>query len=284
NKLPAIRQAVFDQGVAAFGNNDFKKSLESFEFVIKLTPDEVAAIQNAAFSAENAKDWSKADKYYRDLIRRKESTDKTFASLARISLQLNDTALALEVLKDGRLAYPDSVGLLLAEINIYLASGKGKEALSSLEIAVTKDPKNSSLFLAMGSVYETMAKPVDASGNPLPKPADQTALLSKAKESYQRGLDIDSMQFELNFNMGAMIFNEGTEVENAANSLTKESEFNAAKAKSLQLYLSAEPFLERAMVIHPDDESVLMSLKMLYFRTKEDAKYNAVKAKLDGKN
>ncbi|MFM7729104.1 MAG: hypothetical protein ACKO7B_20570, partial [Flavobacteriales bacterium] len=223
NKLPAIRQAVFDQGVAAFGNNDFKKSLESFEFVIKLTPDEVAAIQNAAFSAENAKDWSKADKYYRDLIRRKESTDKTFASLARISLQLNDTALALEVLKDGRLAYPDSVGLLLAEINIYLASGKGKEALSSLEIAVTKDPKNSSLFLAMGSVYETMAKPVDASGNPLPKPADQTALLSKAKESYQRGLDIDSMQFELNFNMGAMIFNEGTEVENVANSLTKES-------------------------------------------------------------
>jgi hypothetical protein len=81
--------------------------------------------------------------------------------------------------------------------------------------------------------------------------------------------------------MGALIFNEATEMENAANAINNDVQFKAAKEKCKSIYLTAEPFLEKALAASPEDPGTLNSLKLLYFRINETDKYNAVKKKLD---
>ncbi|MFM8431969.1 MAG: tetratricopeptide repeat protein [Bacteroidota bacterium] len=279
-QFPAIIQAIFDQGVQAFSREDYSSALKNFESVIKISPSEMVAVQNAAFSAENAKEYVKAEKYYRQLVGSKEATDKTYSSLARMLLQNKDTSTAIDFLRQGRKQYPDSIGLLLSEINIYLATGNEPSAMNALQEAVLKDSGNVSLYLAMGGIYESMSRAENEGGAKLTL-EQQQELQVMARAAYEKGLSMDPDNYELNFNLAAFIFNRGTEMENLANSQKSDKEYDRYKAQSAAYYKASEPYFLSALASQPGDISVMESLKMLYFRTKEDTKYNEIKKQLD---
>ena len=279
--IPSVRQHIFEQAVGHFQSGEYDLALNTFEFILKKTPEEMAAIQNAAICAENAGNYPKAIIYYKSLIDKKNADNKTYVSLAKSMLHTNDTSGALGVLINGKKLFPDSADLILTEINIYLAMKRAEEALVAINDAIKKDASNVSLYLVKGSLNESLAKPADKDGNLLPAPKNQKELLALAKEAYGQGLTIDPNHFELNYNMGALIFNEATEMENAANAIANEAQFKLAKEKCKSVYLTAEPFLEKALAASPEDPGTLNSLKLLYFRINETDKYNAVKKKLD---
>jgi tetratricopeptide (TPR) repeat protein len=280
--LLLLSQELFNFGVEQFQASDYNGALASFELFTKLSPAENAGYQNAAMSAESAGDYSKAVIFYREMITRKAATDKTYESLSKALIQLKDTAGALSVLKEAKFAYPDSMGILIAEINILLSANRGGEALSSLNQAVVKDPNNVSCYLSMGIIHMNLAHPTDADGNALPLPADHQLHLAQAEEAYSKGLAIVPDHFEINFNLGVLYFNEGVELDKAANAKgLSDAEYKRLTGESMKRYQASEPYLEKASSIRPDDGDVLYSLKMLYTRTKEQAKYDQIKARLD---
>ncbi len=276
-----LMRDFFNKGVNDFNHSKFVDALTSFEYVQKINPSDTSSILNSAFAADKANNYEKAILYYNRLINMNYKDDKIYLSLANIYKQQKDSARALMTIQDGRKVFPDTLTLMLTEINLLLAAGRNKDATTVMETAITKDPKNQSLYLALGSANDQMANPRDAQGNDLPKPINYSECMTKAEQAYQKGLQINANNFELNYNLGAIYFNQGAEMANAANNIKSTEEFEKAKVKYNAKFKDSEPYLEKAFELNPTDKATLTSLKLLYARTGETDKYNKVKGILD---
>lgn len=280
--LNLLARDFFNKGVDDFNHAKYADALTSFEYVQKLNPTDTSAVLNSAFAADKAKNTEKAKQYYNRLINMGHQDDNVYMSLASIYKDEKDTVRALMTIQDARKVFPDTLSLMLTEINLLLSMGRSKEATAVMETAITKDPKNQSLYLALGSTYDQLANPRDAQGNDLPKPVNYTELMNKAEQTYLRGLAMNVNNFELNYNLGAIYFNQGAEMANAANNIKDNAAFEAAKVKANAKFIQSEPYLEKAFELNGTDKATLTSLKLLYARTNETEKYNRIKTILDG--
>ncbi|HNP49839.1 MAG TPA: tetratricopeptide repeat protein [Bacteroidia bacterium] len=280
-RIPQLKQIVFSKGVGSFNAGKYQDALNEFEYVLKLSPGDTTVTLNSALSAENAGNKEKAKVYYNQLIGMQYNDDHIYLSLSNIYLQDKDTANALKVIREARKQFPDTLRILLSEINLMLATNQQKEAIGSMEAALVKDPQNQNLYLALGNAYDNLGHPKDEKGNELPRTATMEDYSRKAEDMYKKGLAVNPNSFELNFNLGAYYFNQASEMENKANALKSVAEYDKAKIEFDKKYKDSEPFLEKALEVNPNDSGTLSSLKLLYFRTKETEKYDMVKARLD---
>jgi hypothetical protein len=280
-QFPILRHNLFEQGAYQFNHNLYSASLSSFETALKIMPGDTLALLNSGLSAEKAKNYGKAKDYYNRLISMHYNNANIYFSLSNIYREEKDTARALTVLRDGEKAFPDSINLILNEINILLSSRRNNEAIIAIDNAIKKDPKNSSLYLALGNCYDNLANPRDMDGNDLSKPVNHLELLNKAEQAYLKGLQANANNFELNFNLGALYFNQAAELQNAAINLKSPAELDKAKLRYIAKFQDAQPYLERALELAPNDRSTLISLKKVYEETNQPDKFNKVKAALD---
>ncbi len=280
-RLPLLSRDFFERGVKEFNNARYAEALNSFEKVQQILPGDTSSILNSAYSAEKAKNYGKAKDYYNRLISMHYRDAAIYTALSNIYKQEKDTAHALITVREGMKMYPDSMNLILSEINILLALGKNNEAVEAIDKATKKDPKNASLYLALGSTYDNLANPKDAVGDDLPRPANHAEYMTKAEDAYRKGLQINPNSFELNYNLGAIYFNQAAEMANAANNLKSNAEFEKAKLRYISKFQEAQPYLEKALEIAPNDKSTLISLRQLYLQTSQTEKYNKVKSALD---
>ena len=284
-RIPYITNAIFQEGVKAFKEQKFNDALISFETINTLNPGDTSVILNSAYSAERSGQSEKAKRYYNDLIEMKYNDDKIYLSLANVYKKGGDTTSALTTIRNGRKSMPDNMNLMLAEINILLSSGKNAEATQALDEAIRKDPNNQNLYLALGSTYDNLANPKDAAGKDSPKPKEFENYSGKAEESYLKGLAINPDNYELNYNLGVLYFNQAAELNNQANGIKDNVLYEKAKAKADAKFKLSEPYLEKALDKNPKGteedlmlyDGTLNSLKQLYVRTNEMEKYNKIK-------
>lgn len=287
-RIPLIVNDVFKKGVKAYEAKDFKTALTEFEKVLIMSPGDTSVILNSAYSAEHAGEMAKAKQYYGQLISYKFNDDKIYLSLSEIYMNEKDTANALKTIRDGRAIYPDSLGLMLNEINILLSSGRQKEATAALDAAIAHDSKNPSLYLALGATFDNLANPRDKATKDALKPEQYNDYIGRAEKAYKDGIAVDPNNYVLNYNLGALYFNQAVEMINAANLLKSNTEFDKAKLKYEQKFKDAQPYLEKSLEANPnksvDDKDTykgtLTSLKQLYIRTGETEKYTKVSDQL----
>ena len=264
NKL-VVGNQLFGQGVEYFNAKQYDKALGSFENVLTISPNDTLATLNAAFSAEKSSNKGKAKDYYNKLISMKYKDPKIFIFLSNIYKGEGDSAQALATVQKGRQMFPGDNNLVIEELNMYLASGKDKEALESLNVAIQGDPKNPSLHFAQGTVYDKLNRKAEAAA------------------SYKQAIEIKPDYFDAYYNLGAMYFNDAAEMANKANDIKSNVEYGKAKEKFDAKFKEAQPYLEQALELNPDDTNTMVSLKQLYARLNETEKYDKIKAKLDGK-
>ncbi len=68
----------------------------------------------------------------------------------------------LEVIKAGRINYPDDADLIVYELNYYLRNDKFEEAENNLKLAIEKEPNNKQLHFSLGVVYDNLDRRDDA--------------------------------------------------------------------------------------------------------------------------
>lgn len=264
NKL-VVGNQMFGQGVEFFNAKTFDKALNAFENVLIINPNDTLATLNAAYSAEKGGNKVKAKEYYNKLISMNYKDPKIYIFLSSIYKTEGDSAQALATVQKGRQRFPSDNNLVIEELNMFLGSGKDKEALESLNVAIQGDPKNPSLYFAQGTVYDKLNRK------------------SEAAASYKMAIENKPDYFDAYYNLGAMYFNEAAEMANKANDLKSNVEYGKAKEKFDAKFKEAQPYLEKAHELNPDDTNTMLSLKQLYARTNDTVKYDAIKAKLDKK-
>ena len=283
-RIPFIIKAIFDEGVKSYQAKDYKSALNSFEKVMVMSPSDTAVVLNSAYSAERAGEKEKAIKFYEQLVSYKFDDTNIYLSLADIYKTNKQSEKALATIRAGRNISPGNLGLMLAEINILLAEGRSKDAVGAMDEAISKDPTNTSLYLALGSTYDNLAHPSDSTIKATIKPEQVADYTSKAESTYKNGLKVEPNDFNLNYFLGAMYFNQAVDMFGKANSLKSNADYEKAKIKFDSKFKDSEPYFEKALETNPNKtpedketyKSTLVSLKQLYLRTGENDKFKKV--------
>ncbi len=262
-------RTLVDIGVEGFNNENFEKALTGFEYAAKVSElpylgiIDTGMIYNAGMAAYNIEKYDKAAEFLERSLKLGYEKMNSTLLLKESYLSQGDSAMAIKTLQKGYDMMPDKTELLIEMINFYLQTKKSEEALEYIDIAKEKEPENATLRFAEGTLYEQIEKP------------------EKAKNAYEDALEIKPDYFEALFNMGIIHYNEAARlIEEAQDIPPSENEKYDAKIKEAKKeFKKALPHLEKAHEINDEDENVLVSLKEIYYRLRNDDPEYAEKLK-----
>jgi Flp pilus assembly protein TadD len=286
-KFPYMANTFLNLGVESFTKTkDYQKAMENFEAAVGVSAltgkVDTMSMYYTAMAAEKAGNKDKAIQLYDALTQMKYQGEgdgpRIYLALSQLHKEKGDKEKSLKVLQAGRKAYPDDKNLILEELNYYLAAGKLTEALDNLNLAVSKDPNNHTLHFALGTIYDNLANP--EKDKKQPTEAEYKDYISKSEQSYKKAIEIKPDYFDAIYNLGALYFNQGVKINDAAQTIADNAKYAAEVKKADEKFNLALPYLEKALEIQPNDKNTLLSLKQLYARTGQTDKYKQVNDKL----
>ncbi len=293
-RLYVADNQFYNMGIKEYNENKNNlKAVEYFEKVLQINAlpaiveaDKAAmpyygfldtnATSLAAGAAFEMKDYEKAKKYFQVMIDKGYRAGRPYTNMAQIlKTEKNDEAM-MEVIKKGRAKYPDDAALVIEELNYYLSTGKDKEAEANLQLAISKDTNNHQLHFALGSIYDKLSSPDDVAKKPSKE--EYHALRKKAETAYLKAIELSPEYFNAIYNLGALYFNEAGDILKTAGDIKDDKLYDQETKRAETLLQKALPHLEKAHQLDAKDKNTLISLKELYFRNGNEAKYAEIKA------
>lgn len=270
-KFPYLANAFINKGVEAFQAEDYKKAKLYSESSVKVNSYmgrlDSLGMFNAALASERLEMYDEALALYSGLAEVNYGGPDLYMYMASIYDRKKDTVKKMEVVRKGLEVYPEDANLIKEELSYLLITGQTDEALANFDKAIEKDPDNASLFYNRGLIN------------------DQLKNVDQAAADYNKALEKDPTFFDAAYNLGAMYYNLGAEWNNKASSfgLNEQAKYKEATGKANEYFTLARPALEKAHEMDPTDQSTMASLTKIYAIQGEDAKYAAMKKKLQGK-
>lgn len=264
-RLNVLSNQFSNKGVKEYNEYKYDKALQSFENSLEINDmpmflrTDSNALYNAAMCATLAKKYDKAIEYYDKLIKIKYGGSDIYLNLSDLYKTQNNIDNALNTLKAGIEKFPNSsVKLVNQLINLYIDSNKKAEAKDLLESIVSKGTDQASYYVVLASLY------------------DSEKDFEKVIGFYAKAIELNSSDYNSNYQMGALWYNKAIKQNEFVNTLTDEMQFKAEKAKVDEYFKNALPYFESADKIKPNSKNVLSKLKFLYKRFNYIEKYNSV--------
>lgn len=260
------RNLIVNMGIQAYNDKDYAKSQQLFtagaEAAERVGMFDTLAVYNAGLAAEQAKDYDMALEQYTKAAEAGYLGAKMYVYIANLyqAQDMNDAYLAAVI--KGRELYPEDADLIVYELNFYLRNGKFEEAESNLKLAIEQEPDNKQLHFSLGVVYDNLGE------------------TEKAAAAYNDAIAVDPEYFDAVYNLGALYFNKGVEMNNDANAIEDNAKYNKAREAAKAVFLQAQPHLEKAHELDPADVGAMKSLSQLYVLIGDNEKYTEMKAKL----
>ncbi len=88
----------------------------------------------------------------------------------------------------------------------------------------------------------------------------------KAYFTYKKALEVDPNNYDVNFNMAVMYFNDAVEIKRAVDAMdmkTFQAEGKAIETKACEQFRTSKPYFDKCKSLKPDDDLVLENLKNL---------------------
>lgn len=291
----AAQNMKIESGSIASGKYKAKKYDDAADYFYKTafinsilykTKDTVN-FSNACIAAAKAQNTDKILLYNQKMIDAKIAAPTNYDAIYNVYITKKDTASAEKILQEGRAAFPADANLLISETNIFLAKGMQEDALKNLKLSIQKDPSNAFYYFMSGNIYDNLANPKDKNTNKeLAKPSNFDELFKNAETNYLKAIELSgsNQEYKYNalFNLGAMYNNYGGYVENykleKITDMVKYQKENGAKSQ--EFYKKAIPYLEQALAIKSDDKPTMNALRLLYFKTGNEAKAKEMNERL----
>ena len=267
NGMAQAQNIAVNLGINAYNEQNYADAATLFlvgeEAAAGLGVVDTLALYNAGLAAEQAEDYEMALSQYRKATEIGYLEAKMYLYMANLYQRMEDQEGYLAIIQEGRAAYPEDADLIVYELNYYLQNQKFEEAENNLKLALEKEPNNKQLHFSLGVVYDNLDRG------------------DEAVAAYQAAIAIDPNYFDAVYNLGAYYFNQGVEMNNAANEIEDNDEYNKAREAAKGVFEQARPHLEKAHELDASDTGAIASLQQLYALIGETEKYQEMKAKLD---
>ena len=261
----------FIAGVEEYRAKEYTKAGELYKLVLKSLDydknkdlarnnvSEKSIYLNLYYAASGAKDKKNSKIYLDKLIELNYNDANIYLFMSQLLLEEGDTAAGLSYIEKGRERFYDDKNLILEQVNLSIKMGKSEELLKRMSEDIEYDSGNSTLYLVRGILYEQKG---DKEG---------------AKKDYLEALELNPSYFIATYNLGAMLYNDGVEIMNAAREIVDNTKYTKEKEKADILFNEAIPHFEAALEINPKDADAAQRLIRLYARVGDDAKFQALK-------
>lgn len=261
-RIEAIGQLYFEEAVQAFNSTDFEAAsglfMKSFDVASDIDKVDTLAIMNAAMAAARGEMFQETIDLYLQVLDIGVSEAEIYRNLAIAYRSLDNREKMLEYLNKGRELYPDDAGLILEEINAYLAIGEGEKVVDDLKKLVEQDPENYSIYFVLGTIYgdETNEEMFD---------------VEAAEGYYTRAIEINPDYYDAIYNLGALYINESNKIQVLANDLplSETKQYEKLTEEANVIIRKALPYLEKAYEMNPDDQETVQVLRTVYARFNE---------------
>ena len=289
-KLGRLQMLLSNGGIQSFNSGNYGEAYEFFSMSAEIG-DGIGAIDtNSIYSAGIAA--NQVEKYDEAVALFKRCISYGYVPYGKTSVAelyviasdvlktqgKNEDFIAL--IKEGRVAYPGSEELIVAELNFYLENGNTEEALANLQLAIDKDPSNPIYYFVLGTVYEKYAAPIDAEGKELSLPENHDEFVTKALGAYASAVEVDGKYFDAIYNLGALHVNEGIRLSQELESITGDAKQKEVKAIADNHFCEGMVWLEKALALNQDDEITVATLKQLYARVEMNVRWKMMSDKL----
>ncbi len=309
--LSAVTNALIQSAITDQNAENYSKAADKLYAGYKLNPQDTLYLYFAASNAVNAQDYEKALEYYeklrdlgyvgseteyiatnkatgeeevmnqaqRDLMVKageyiKPEDRKTPAksgeiakNIALIHISQGNQDKAITAMEDAKAANPDDVSLLQSEADMYYQMGNKEKYKEMMEGIVAKDPNNPTLYYNLGVTSFEAGE-------------HETAI-----DYYKKALEIDPGLTDARLNIAAAILAKEASIVEEMNGLgmskadTKKYDELSEQRKSL--YREALPYLEKVMENNPENKEAMRTTMNIYYQLGENAKADAIQAKLD---
>ncbi|KAA5536311.1 hypothetical protein F0919_01185 [Taibaiella lutea] len=211
------------------------------------------------------------------------SEPSIYLVLAQAYEKKGDKANQSATIAEGLSKFPNDKNLQALDLNLAISSGTQNEAITKMEDAINKDPKNADLYMNLGILNYNIAYPKDGSSNP--KAAEYGA---KAEAAYKKAVELAPDNGTYNFQLGSYYYNNASRILTVMNGLGTSK---ADQAKYDQLdkdknaeFVKALPYLEKTRdIFSPKKDKLtkeqmteyvnsLTGLKEIYARTEQTDK------------
>ena len=285
-----IGVAKFEKGEYAKAYNSFKSSIDAHDILtandqksVLETPEQYEnQLYVTGLAAQQANLNKEALKYYDQLYKTGKAKPGVYEGIYGALMSLGEEDKANVILNEGRAKHPDDSGLLFAEINLYLKSGKLKELTDRLKQAIEKEPNNIGLYVTLGNVYDNLYQQAIKDKDD----AKATEYFTEAKKYYTQATEKDPKNVDAVYSLGALYYNKAAVKTQEMNALPDD--FSSAGLKKLKemkdevmgLFDQALPYFQKAESLDPNDLNTLIALNEIYAR-KEDELSTEFKKRLD---
>lgn len=255
----------------------FDKSIDVYS---KVGSIDTLAFYYRASAADMGENYPVAKESYEKLLNEfNYETDAIYNSLFNIYFKADrDTLKAKDFIVVARTKFPQSLPLVIDEINVYLATGETDKALNSLNLAMKMDTANPTIFFAVGSMLDK-----EIVSDTLKSDEVREDAFKQAENAYKKAIALDPNYFDAIYNLGALYVNKASVLFDAAAllPLDQQDEYENMIGEADALLNLSLPHLEKAHKINAEDISTLIALKEIYTRLKMNDKLMDVNKKLD---
>ncbi len=265
-RLIALYSKVFNAAADAYQNENYEKSIENFDKVKMIFPDDTTAWMYAGYAANQLGDTETALKNFNYLADNNMADVNVHRNIIySYRADVKDTAKAIAAAERARNQFPEDPDLKQDEITLLIMASQIEEAKEKLQAAIDNDPDDAILYYEMGYLY-------DAAGD-----------LDESIEWYKKAIDKNPEFFDALYNLGVNYYNKGADVLHKAQAMdldTYKKEGKAIEQEAGEIFKQAIPYFEKAHEVNPDDIPTLETLQTLYSLMKEYEKVNEITEKL----
>ncbi len=110
--------------------------------------------------------------------------------------------------------------------------------------------------------------------NTLVAPGKKSEVYDNAIKYFDMVLKIDSMNYDANYGIGILYYNQGADIVVGMDPFSTDlEEIDRVQDKSMALFKKGEPYLKRAFEINPNDKEVVEGLTGIYHSLNEEEEF-----------
>lgn len=262
----------------AVNGKDYTKALEYYQTLIDQdytgeTEEYVATNKETgeveAFDNLNVRDIAvKSGEFIKPEVRVSESKKaEILRNMTLIYIEKGDNDKATSLMKDARAENPKDIFLIRADADMSYKMGDIQRYNKLMNEIVASDPENPEIYFNLGVGSAEIGDK------------------EKAIEYYKKSLELKPNYEGALINLAVLkLSGESKLVEemNAlGNSAADNKKYDALKQQRKDLYIDTLPYLEKSLELNPNNREVVRTLMNMYGQIGDDAKFKAMKAKLE---
>lgn len=267
NKITTLRdqywRICFNKGVKNAKADSLDAAKVDFENCIVIDAKRPESYKNLAYVNVRLDDFDEAIRIYNEALKIDPKDNEALTSLANLYFNKKQYEKSVEICDRILAITPDNVEATAQKAMSYDFLNDSEKAFQAYEEALAKEPNNKDLIFNLGRLYY------------------QKKNYEKAIENFTKVLEAAPDDFEANINIGNAYLLEADSVIKKYRDMNDkqikkvQKEFEADTETSKEFSKNAIPYLEKAVVLSPDNQLAWYNLAVAYVRGGESTRGEA---------